>query len=72
MGWRTFRVTAAGSGREEGLAESVCPASAESKVARPITCAECGVCDGAESGRRGSIRIAVHGSLRKRFESATA
>jgi hypothetical protein len=65
-GWRTFRIMAAGEARAKG--EAACPASAES--GHKLTCAECGACNGADSGRRGSIAIVVHGSLASRFRKA--
>lgn len=57
-GWRTFRVRLPGEsllGRE-----AVCPASDEGE--HKLTCAQCGVCDGALSGRRGNVAIIVHGA----------
>lgn len=64
MGWRAFRVRLA----SEPLAEreSVCPASEEAGY--KTNCATCGACNGALSGRKGSIAIIAHGSLARRFE----
>ena len=62
-GWRTFRVrTAAEPLRKR---ESVCPASAE--AGKKLQCADCKACNGAGSGRKGSIAIVVHGALASRF-----
>lgn len=57
-GWRTFTVRLA----TDALAvrESVCPASEE--AGKKLQCVTCGLCNGAESGRKGSIAIIVHGS----------
>lgn len=63
LGWRTFRVRCADEPMLER--ESVCPASEE--AGKKLTCATCGACNGAASGRRGSIAIIVHGSKAKRF-----
>lgn len=65
-GWRTFRIMAAGESL--GERESTCPASAE--AGHKLTCDACGACNGADSGRRGSIAIVVHGSLASRFRKA--
>lgn len=55
--WRTFTVRMP----NEPLAarESVCPASEE--AGKKLTCIKCGMCNGAESGRKGSIAIIAHG-----------
>lgn len=63
MGWRTFRVRA--NGDPLGALESVCPASAE--AGHLTDCAACGACNGAATGRRGSIAIMVHGAMAKHF-----
>jgi len=57
LGWRTFRVRCP----DEPLLEreSVCPASEE--AGRKLHCAECGACNGAGTGRKGSIAIVAHG-----------
>lgn len=62
-GWRTFRVRTATDPLRKR--ESVCPASAE--AGKKLQCAECKACDGAGSGRKGSIAIVVHGALASRF-----
>jgi hypothetical protein len=67
LGWRTFRVHGAADAAPVGR-ESVCPASDE--AGHKLTCIECGVCSGTGGKGRGSIRIAVHGSLASRFEAA--
>lgn len=56
-GWRTFTVRTP----DEPLAarESVCPASIE--AGKKTQCIKCGLCNGAESGRKGSIAIIAHG-----------
>jgi hypothetical protein len=65
-GWRTFRVRTAD---QPILArESVCPASAE--AGKKVQCVQCRACDGAESARKGSIAIIVHGALARRFAVA--
>lgn len=65
-GWRTFRVRTAA---EVPVArEAVCPASDEG--GRKVDCATCGACNGAASGRRGSIVIVVHGAGSKAFRAA--
>jgi hypothetical protein len=65
-GWRTFRVRTADQPMLER--ESVCPASAE--AGKKAQCAQCRACDGAGSGKRGSIAIIVHGALARRFQAA--
>jgi hypothetical protein len=62
-GWRAFRVRYA----TEPLAprESVCPASEE--AGKRLTCETCGACNGAQSGRHGSIAIVAHGVASKRI-----
>lgn len=67
LGWRTFRVHGADDAAPVGR-ESVCPASDE--AGHKLQCNTCGICNGTATGRKGSIRIAVHGSLASRFESA--
>jgi len=62
-GWRTFRVRLAHEAL--GPRESVCPASAE--AGKKLNCATCGACNGADTGRKGSIAIVVHGALAMRF-----
>lgn len=63
MGWRTFTVRL----ESDPLAqrESVCPASDE--AGHKVTCAQCRMCDGAASGKRGSIAILAHGGTAKRY-----
>lgn len=63
QGWRTFRVRL----ETEALAprESVCPASAE--AGKKVTCAQCRMCDGTASGKRGSIAIYAHGGKASRY-----
>lgn len=63
QGWRTFRVRL----ESEALAvrESTCPASEE--AGKKVQCAQCGLCNGAASGRRGSIAIIAHGSTARRY-----
>lgn len=67
-GWRTFRIRTA----DEPLAarESVCPASAE--AGHKVNCQTCGACNGAGTGRKGSIAIVVHGALAGRFSAQRA
>lgn len=62
-GWRTFRVRCP----DEPLLEreSVCPASEE--AGRKLHCATCGACDGAGTGRKGSIAIVAHGTGKQMF-----
>ena len=59
-GWRTFRV-AMPKDIPKMLGESICPASAE--AGRKLTCVDCQACDGAETGKKGSIVIQAHGGL---------
>ena len=59
-GWRSFRVTRTVAEPSVGR-EIVCPASEE--AGRKLQCVDCRACEGASSGRRGSIRIAAHGAL---------
>lgn len=61
MGWRTFTVRLA----TDTLAhrESVCPASDE--AGKKVTCAQCALCNGTQSGRKGSIAIIAHGAVNK-------
>lgn len=63
MGWRTFTVRLA----DEPIAqrETMCPASHEAGV--KLRCAQCGLCNGAASGRKGSIAIIAHGSKLNRY-----
>lgn len=63
QGWRTFTVRL----ESDPLAprESVCPASAEAGY--KVTCSQCRMCDGAGSGKKGSIAILAHGGLAKRY-----
>lgn len=58
LGWRTFRVRLP----DEALLEreSTCPASAE--AGHKLQCAGCRACNGAASGRRGSVAIVIHGN----------
>jgi len=60
-GWRTFRVRSADE--PLGEREAVCPASSEAGY--KTNCATCGACNGAGTGRRGSIAIVVHGAKSK-------
>jgi hypothetical protein len=62
-GWRTFRVRCA----DEPLLEreAVCPASQEAGA--KLHCAECGACNGAGTGRKGSIVIIAHGAVAGNF-----
>jgi hypothetical protein len=62
-GWRTFTVRL--DTEALGARESMCPASAE--AGKKITCIDCGLCNGAESGRKGSIAIYAHGYRTKAF-----
>jgi hypothetical protein len=57
-GWRTFRVRLPGEQLLER--EAICPASQEGGY--KLNCIECGVCDGALTGRRGNVAIVVHGA----------
>lgn len=61
MGWRTFRVGRWGETERDRahLSEVLCPASAE--AGKKMTCEVCLACDGAGSGRRGSVFIPAHG-----------
>jgi hypothetical protein len=61
--WRTFRVRL----ESDPLAprESTCPASAE--AGHKVNCAQCGACNGAGSGRKGTIAIVAHGALARRY-----
>lgn len=68
MGWRTFRVRTADEPLQSK--ESVCPASAE--AGHKLKCATCGACDGAGSGRHGSIAIQLHGNHPKQREERFA
>lgn len=63
QGWRTFTVRL----ESDPLAqrESVCPASAE--AGHKVTCSQCRMCDGAGSGKRGSIAIIAHGGTAKAY-----
>jgi len=61
MGYRTYRVTAAGAPAERGAI--VCPGSAERGKA--LQCRACKACDGTATGRRGHIRVAAHGSAKR-------
>jgi len=67
-GWRTFRVRTAAQPLLER--ESVCPASAE--AGKLTQCAQCRACNGAATGRKGSIAIIVHGALASRFAQVQA
>jgi hypothetical protein len=54
-GWRTFRV--AENATEERLpGESICPFELNG-----LQCAACMACDGAQSGKRGSVVVSAHG-----------
>lgn len=64
-GWRYFRVTAPDATPMER--ETLCPSESVG-----LQCVKCGACNGAGSGRNGSIRITVHGTGSKRFAEATA
>jgi len=60
LGWRTFRVRLpAHAGRDDGLREARCPASAE--AGKKLSCAQCLACGGGN--RRGSIVIDAHGGV---------
>lgn len=61
LGYRTFTVRL--SSDSLGPRESVCPASEE--AGKKITCIQCGLCNGAASGRKGSIAIIAHGAVNK-------
>jgi len=63
QGWRTFTIRL----ESDPLAarESVCPASDE--AGKKVTCTQCRMCDGAGSGKRGSIAIIAHGGTAKRY-----
>lgn len=63
MGWRTFTIRL----ESDPLAvrESACPASPEG--GDKLACVDCGMCNGTESGRKGSIAIVVHGSTAGRY-----
>lgn len=63
QGWRTFTVRTAAD--PLAARESVCPASEE--AGKRIQCAQCGACDGAGSGRKGSIAIIAHGATKRRY-----
>lgn len=63
QGWRTFRVRLASEAL--GERESVCPASEE--AGKKTNCATCGACNGAATGRKGSIAIVAHGGLASRY-----
>ena len=63
LGWRSFRVRCEDEPLKER--ESVCLASDEGL--NKLNCATCGACNGADSGRRGSIAIVVHGSRKNRY-----
>lgn len=67
-GWRTFTVRLA----SDGLAarESVCPASKEAGA--KVNCADCGACNGAATGRKGSIAIIVHGAMARTYAAQRA
>jgi len=64
LGYRTFRIRAAGAPLLAGEIE--CPASAEGGYRR--TCATCGACDGSRGAedRRASVSIVAHGARAKR------
>lgn len=66
LGWRTFRVRTAKQGLEQG--EAACPASEE--AGRKLTCDTCGACNGAGTGRKGSIAIIAHGLGARTFAKA--
>ena len=67
MGYRTFTVRLASDALADR--ESVCPASTE--AGKKVTCAQCGMCNGAAPGRRGSIAIIAHGAVNKVNNYAT-
>lgn len=60
-GWRSFTVL--NDGALPAFRESVCPASEE--AGKKLTCIQCKMCDGANSGRKGSILIQSHGTRSK-------
>jgi hypothetical protein len=68
MGWRTFRVRTASQPVQHR--ESVCPASHEAGA--KLNCVDCGLCNGAETGRRGSIVIIAHGAMASAFARMSA
>jgi hypothetical protein len=61
MGWRTFRVRAAGEPVQ--AREVVCPASAEAGY--KTTCSACKACGGHSAKARADIVIAAHGAASK-------
>jgi hypothetical protein len=54
-GWRTFRV-AENATKERLPGEAVCPFELNG-----LQCAACMACDGAQSGKRGSVVVSAHG-----------
>ena len=61
LGYRVFRVTAAGAGRQptapDGARFMECPAET-----RGLQCASCRACDGASGHRTAHVQIQIHGS----------
>jgi len=57
LGYRTFRVGIDGDVQSKG--EVLCPASKE--AGQKLQCADCGSCNGTQTGRKGSIFINLHG-----------
>ena len=60
MGWRTFRVAMPGH-IDRLPKEAVCPASAE--AGKKLSCETCRACDGAGTGKKGSVVIKAHGGF---------
>jgi hypothetical protein len=59
LGWRCYRTVRVGD-VEQLAGEVICPGSVE--AGQRLTCIECRHCDGARTGRNGSVCIRVHGS----------
>lgn len=72
-GWRTFRVRGLDDA-EKASNEFVCPASEE--AGKKKQCHECMACNGAgiagSRGKKATVVITVHGSLKNRFEVRAA
>ena len=59
LGWRTFHILPTAAAR--GSNEVICPASAQSTVKTPLTCIQCGACNGNSKAFKGDVAIQIHG-----------